>query len=235
MSWPFSGWRTFSPISFVGFRSRAAVHALFAAIRIEEMGAPSIRAKAMSSPCGSATATTTDFCLCAAFSTIRSTILLASEYSMTGTFLMRIGGDLGEWRHQHDFGLLLRENSLESRKSGWAKCPARLISYNLEHKLQRKLNQTRVAVRIRGRHLSKAVGVSGNKIGAGEAPLRVIEQVEELGAELEVKPFSDRGFLENGEIKVVNALSAKACVDARFSSESPIRWSSEAIYVEPLI
>jgi hypothetical protein len=30
---------------------------------------------------------------------------------MTGTFLMRIGGDLGEWRHQHTFGLwLLKKN-----------------------------------------------------------------------------------------------------------------------------
>jgi len=43
-----------SPISLVGLRSRAAVHALFAAMRIDEIGAPSIRAKAISSPCESA-------------------------------------------------------------------------------------------------------------------------------------------------------------------------------------
>lgn len=131
--------------------------------------------------------------------------------------------------------LVAKEEPSETRKSGWATCPARLASYNSEHKLQRELNQTRVAVRIGRRHLSKAVGVSRHKIGAGEAPLRVIEQVEELGAELEVKPLRNRGFLEDGEIKVVNALSAKGRVDARFSSESPIGWSSEAIYVEPLI
>jgi len=106
---------------------------------------------------------------------------------------------------------------------------------NSEQKLQRELNQARVAVRIRGRHLSKTIGVSRNKICARETPLRVIEQVEELGAELETNSFRDRGFLEEGPIKVVNALSAKGGVDARFSPESPIRWSSEAIYVEPLI
>lgn len=45
----------------------------------------------------------------------------------------------------------------------------------LEHKLQPELNQAWVAVRIRGRHLSKAVCASGNKIRAGEAELRVVE------------------------------------------------------------
>jgi hypothetical protein len=44
----------------------------------EEMGAPFMRAKAMSSPLGSATATTTDFSVWAAFSRITSMILLAS-------------------------------------------------------------------------------------------------------------------------------------------------------------
>jgi hypothetical protein len=38
MSKPFSGWRILSPISFVVLRSRAAVHALLAATRIEERG-----------------------------------------------------------------------------------------------------------------------------------------------------------------------------------------------------
>src|ERR1700685_931544 len=102
MSCPFSGWRTFSPISFVGLRSRAAVHALLAAMRIEEMGAPSIRAKAISSPCESETATTHDFWAGAALSTMRSMIFLASEYSMTGTFLIRTGGpQAGDSRFLH--------------------------------------------------------------------------------------------------------------------------------------
>jgi heme/copper-type cytochrome/quinol oxidase subunit 2 len=55
------------------------VQALLAAIRMEEeMGAPSMRAKAISSPWGSAMATTIDFSICGAFSTIRSMIFLAS-------------------------------------------------------------------------------------------------------------------------------------------------------------
>jgi hypothetical protein len=36
--------------SFVGFRSRAALHALFTAIRMDETGAPSIRENAINSP-----------------------------------------------------------------------------------------------------------------------------------------------------------------------------------------
>ena len=46
---------------------------------IEDTGAPSMRAKAINSPCGSATAMTAAFRICRAFSTIRSMIFLASE------------------------------------------------------------------------------------------------------------------------------------------------------------
>ena len=48
-------------MSWVDLRSRAAVHALLAAMRMEETGAPSMRAKAISSPCESATAITAAF------------------------------------------------------------------------------------------------------------------------------------------------------------------------------
>jgi hypothetical protein len=80
---------------------------------------------------------------------------------------------------------------------------------NLEHKLQRKLNQTRVAVRICGRHLSESVCVSPSKTRAGEAEVWVIKQIEELGAELETRSFRDRSSLEDREIKVVDAVGAQ--------------------------
>src|SRR5437868_10968197 len=81
MSWPFSGCLAFSPTSLVDLRSLAAVQALLAAIRTHVTAAPSIRARAINSPCESATATVTAFCMASAFSVIRSMIFLASEYS----------------------------------------------------------------------------------------------------------------------------------------------------------
>ena len=86
--------------------------------------------------------------------------------------------------------------------------------------LRRELDQTRV-VELRG-HSSKSVGTPRNKIRAGEPELGMIKQVEKLKAELDTGSFCDRSFLEQREIEVVNAVTAKAGVDTRFTSKSPI-------------
>jgi len=90
---------------------------------------------------------------------------------------------------------------------------------------QGELYQTRV-VELR-RHLPKTVGTSRNKIRTRETKLRVIKQVEKFKAELNTSSFCDRSFLEQREIEVVNAVvvnavNAKAGIDTRFTSKSPI-------------
>jgi hypothetical protein len=82
------------------------------------------------------------------------------------------------------------------------------------------LDQTRV-VELRG-HSSKSVGTPRNKIRAREPELGMIKQVEKFRAELNTGSFCDRSFLEQREIEVVNASTAKAGIDRRFTSESPI-------------
>ena len=50
----------------------------------------------------------------------------------------------------------------------------------------------------------------------------MIKEVEELGAELKPGPLPKGRSLEHGEIKVLHAITAKACIDAHFTSKSPI-------------
>src|SRR5580692_595417 len=239
MSCPFSGCRTFSPISFVGFRSRAAVQALFSATRIEEMGAPSMRANAMSSPWESATATTTALFRPPAFSTMRSIIFLASKYSMTGTFRMGRTNLANEGANTAWKELPPRKTkSLRAKKTGWAFCPARRILHYLENKLQRKLNQTWIGVAVVRRNLSEPVipssGVGTVEAGAWDTKLRVIEQIEELRTEFKSESFSDGRALKYGPIEVVDSGSAQRGIHTRFGTITPCRRCCKAIDVEKL-
>ena len=53
----------------------------------------------------------------------------------------------------------------------------------LEHKLQGKLNQSRVVARICARYLSESVRTSRDEISARESKLWMVEQVEEFSPE----------------------------------------------------
>src|SRR5438477_3609297 len=85
-----------------------------------------------------------------------------------------------------------------------------------EYELQCELNQSRV-IGLRG-HLSNAVcgfvdctcDWVGRRIEilSGKTKLRVIKQVEELGSEFEARPLPKIGSLKEGEIKVVDAITA---------------------------
>ena len=86
-----------------------------------------------------------------------------------------------------------------------------------KHKFQCELNQTGV-IGLRS-YLSKSVCRFVNcvrnwigrriKILPGKAKLRVIEQVEELGAKLKTRPLSEARSFEQGEIPVVDAVTAQ--------------------------
>src|SRR5271155_455129 len=115
----------------------------------------------------------------------------------------------------------------ESKKTGWAMCPARPNLNDLENKLQRKLNQTWISVAIVGRNLAKSVipcaRVGTVEAGPRDAKLRVIEQVEELGAELNTESFGNLRPLEYGEIKVIDSGSAQRGIHTRFGTIAPRR------------
>jgi len=77
----------------------------------------------------------------------------------------------------------------------------------LENKLQRKLDQARVAVWVGGRYLSESVARgSAIEATARNAEARVIEQIKELRPEFQAKPFANHRSLERGEIEVVDTL-----------------------------
>jgi|SRR5580698_2311767 hypothetical protein len=101
----------------------------------------------------------------------------------------------------------------ESKKTGWAICPARSNCHNSEYEFQRELNQAWVTVAVGRSNLAKSVipraGVGTVKAGPRDAKLRVIEQVEELGSEFNPEPFGNLRPLEYSEIKVVDSGCAK--------------------------
>src|ERR1700685_492375 len=50
----------------------------------------------------------------------------------------------------------------------------------------------------------------------------MVEEVEELGAELDAHSFANLSFLEDGEIKIVDSGSAKRWVNARFGARPKV-------------
>ena len=73
----------------------------------------------------------------------------------------------------------------------------------LKRKLQSKLNIPRLA-----RMLDAAEVRSIADIAVGVEKLRMVKNVEELGAEFEVFGFADRQLFLNGEIEVIDPGSA---------------------------
>src|ERR1700685_1673696 len=134
---------------------------------------------------------------------------------MTGRLRMGIAENLTEWDYRSKFAAVaVSERALqEAKKTGWAKCPARPNWHNSENELQRKLNQTWVGIAVVRRNLAEAVipraRISTVEAGSRDTKLRVIEQIEEFGSELNAEPFGDGRPLENGEIKVVDYGSAQ--------------------------
>src|SRR5580658_10319876 len=94
---------------------------------------------------------------------------------MTGTFFMRVGRHPDKCRERQG-----------QQKPDWARRPVRLVEDSSEFKLHRKLNQTRVGVSVVRRDYTKSrcaeAGRWGSKLG-------MIEEVEELGPELQTKLF----------------------------------------------
>src|SRR5580693_7888669 len=62
----------------------------------------------------------------------------------------------------------------------------------------------------------------------------MVEQVEELGSELDAHSFANLSFLEDREIKVVDSRSAKCRVNACFGARSKIWRVGEASGVKPV-
>src|ERR1700677_951327 len=102
----------------------------------------------------------------------------------------------------------------------------------LEADDHRELNQPRVAVGIRD--LPEAVARRGAGACRGSVEtltrnteLRMVEEVEEFGPELDPDFLGNRGSLEDGEVKVLGAITAKHRVYTRLAAESPVRRGSE--------
>src|ERR1700722_3913518 len=99
----------------------------------------------MISPCESATATTTVFCISAVFSTIRSTILRASAYSMTGTVFIGIGREDESKPIHYDRRIPLRRYTRRdfyatNEKSRTGREPSPAVEAQLEDEFNRELN-----------------------------------------------------------------------------------------------
>src|ERR1022692_3107060 len=111
---------------------------------MEETGAPSIRAKQMRSRWESAMATAAAFCICEAFSTIRSTIRLASEYSMVWRVLM-----YGRIHRLFQYQADARKAELGRKEFGRESKLSRpqSVCCSLENKLQSKLHNTEGVIR----------------------------------------------------------------------------------------
>src|SRR5260370_26304955 len=65
-----------------------------------------------------------------------------------------------------------------------------------------------------------------SEVSAGQRPVRrselgMVKQVEELGSELNIKPFSNGGSLEHCEIEIDDSLLPDRGVYARFVAEGP--------------
>ena len=101
-----------------------------------------------------------------------------------------------------------------------------------EYKFQSELNQPRIVDR-------KVYASKGcvRKTCIGRAKLRMVEEVEELGAELEAHPFvrSECGSLEYGEIEIDNAFLAQAGIHARFVAKDKSIRLRETGGVEPFM
>src|SRR6266404_1621961 len=92
----------------------------------------------------------------------------------------------------------------------------------LKDELETKLDQSWGCTRSRVGYHAK---VCRTNAGIGRRELRAVEEVKELGAELESQPVvgTKLGSLEQGKVKVVHARAAEICVGAGLIAESEVR------------
>ena len=111
-------------------------------------------------------------------------------------------------------------------------CVRRSAIPSSKHKFQGELNQPRVVDRTI--HRSKACRL---KEGLWRAKLRMVEEVEELSAELETHPFgrTEGCSLEYGEIEIDDALLTQAGIYTRLVAKDKGIGLGETGSVEPLI
>jgi hypothetical protein len=133
---------------------------------------------------------------------------------MTGTFLIRVGGYPDE-RGKINALLTTCARDYESTRKNrpWQNAKSGFSKYKSENQLERKLNQTfrrSDAALHRTRYSTEPV-TRGSAVEAGSRGRKiwVVEQIEELSAELETDPLGNRCPLEDSEIKVPDSGSSE--------------------------
>src|ERR1700722_944603 len=90
------------------------------------------------------------------------------------------------------------------------------VASTLEIKFQPKLHESGIIDRV--------CDLSKSRTGHSSIrwpELRVVEEIEELGAELDIHSFSDCSFLKHSEVEVDHALLPESGIDTRFVAEGP--------------
>jgi hypothetical protein len=142
------------------------------------------------------------------------------------------GGSKGKEGKESQRSKPAKAQERTKKPAGHQECPAGSV---LEHKLHSKLYEPWIIVGSGAGDLSKAVAASRKITRARETELGMVEEVEELGPELEVGALGDAGLLEEGEIKVIDSGRPQGGIDARLRTVAP-RWRcSEAAGVKPII
>jgi hypothetical protein len=113
------------------------------------------------------------------------------------------------------------------KKPDWRDAQSGFSKDKSENKLQSKLNQTfrrGDATLYRAGYLTEPV-TAGRAIEAGPRgrKIRVVEQIEELSAELETDPLGNWRSLEYREIKVPDSGSPEGWIRTRLGAEAPLK------------
>ncbi len=96
--------------------------------------------------------------------------------------------------------------------------------------LQAELNQTR---KIDGVGNESECCTAERSIRRPE--LRMVEEIEELRPEFNIRALCDASFLEDSEVEVIDTLLPQRGVDARFVTEAPRGGIRKAGRIEPSI
>src|SRR5258708_7197143 len=163
---------------------------------------------------------------------------------MTGRFLIPVGEHPDKCGERHPVQHLppgARATAKALKKPDWAIGPVRSRWDNLENQLHGKLYQTALrsgATKYRCLYLAESVTqiARGSAVEAscGGRERGMVEQIEELRPELKTDSLSNRRALEHGEIPVVGSGCPECGIDARLSTETPVRRGCKAGGVEPL-
>src|SRR6266852_4780741 len=103
----------------------------------------------------------------------------------------------------------------------------------LEDEFQTELNQSRCGAGIR---TVDHTLIRTADCGIRRGKLRPVEDVEDLGSEIEAEPVirTEAGALEDGEVEVPDPVSPQRWIGAGFVTEGEVGWRGEAGSVEPL-